>query len=48
MIITNSEFLAQLGKRIYDSVKEIEPNAFISQFSTTGVYGESFDVMKSK
>lgn len=33
---------------IFRIVKEIDPNAFISQASVIGVYGEGFDVIKSK
>lgn len=33
---------------IFRIVKEIDPNAFISQSSVIGVYGEGFDVIKSK
>ncbi|OJV39027.1 MAG: hypothetical protein BGO29_03255 [Bacteroidales bacterium 36-12] len=33
---------------IFRIVKEIDPNAFVSQTSAIGVYGEGFDVMKSK
>lgn len=34
--------------RIFRIVKEIDPNAFVSQSSAIGVYGEGFDVIKSK
>jgi uncharacterized membrane-anchored protein YitT (DUF2179 family) len=34
--------------KIFRIVKEIDPNAFISQASAIGVYGEGFDVIKSK
>ncbi len=34
--------------KIFRLVKEIDPNAFVSQSSAIGVYGEGFDVMKSK
>jgi uncharacterized membrane-anchored protein YitT (DUF2179 family) len=34
--------------RIFRIVKECDPNAFISQSSAIGVYGEGFDVIKSK
>jgi len=34
--------------KIFRLVKEIDPNAFISQSSAIGVYGEGFDVIKSK
>lgn len=34
--------------RIFRIVKDIDPNAFISQSSAIGVYGEGFDVIKSK
>ena len=34
--------------KIFRIVKEIDPNAFISQSSVIGVYGEGFDVIKSK
>ncbi len=33
---------------VFRIVKEIDPNAFISQSSVIGVYGEGFDVIKSK
>lgn len=33
---------------VFRIVKEIDPNAFISQASVIGVYGEGFDVIKSK
>jgi uncharacterized membrane-anchored protein YitT (DUF2179 family) len=33
---------------IFRIVKEIDPNAFVSQSSVIGVYGEGFDVIKSK
>lgn len=33
---------------IFRIVKECDPNAFISQSSAIGVYGEGFDVIKSK
>lgn len=33
---------------IFRIVKEIDPNAFISQSSVIGVYGEGFDVIKGK
>jgi uncharacterized membrane-anchored protein YitT (DUF2179 family) len=33
---------------IFRIVKEIDPNAFISQASVIGVYGEGFDIIKSK
>jgi uncharacterized membrane-anchored protein YitT (DUF2179 family) len=33
---------------IFRIVKEVDPNAFISQASVIGVYGEGFDVIKSK
>jgi uncharacterized membrane-anchored protein YitT (DUF2179 family) len=29
-------------------VKEIDPNAFVSQSSVIGVYGEGFDRLKAK
>jgi len=32
--------------KIFRIVKEIDPNAFISQSSAIGVYGEGFDVIK--
>lgn len=34
--------------RIFKIVKECDPNAFVSQSSAIGVYGEGFDVIKSK
>ncbi len=34
--------------KIFRIVKEIDPNAFISQSSAIGVYGQGFDVIKSK
>jgi len=34
--------------QIFRIVKECDPNAFISQSSAIGVYGEGFDVIKSK
>lgn len=34
--------------KIFRIVKEIDPNAFISQSSVIGVYGEGFDVIKGK
>ena len=34
--------------KIFRLVKEIDPNAFISQSSAIGVYGEGFDVIKGK
>lgn len=34
--------------KIFRIVKDIDPNAFISQSSAIGVYGEGFDVIKSK
>jgi uncharacterized membrane-anchored protein YitT (DUF2179 family) len=34
--------------RIFRIVKDIDPNAFISQSSVIGVYGEGFDVIKGK
>jgi len=34
--------------KIFRIVKDIDPNAFISQTSAIGVYGEGFDVIKSK
>ncbi len=34
--------------RIFRIVKDVDPNAFISQSSAIGVYGEGFDVIKSK
>jgi uncharacterized membrane-anchored protein YitT (DUF2179 family) len=33
---------------VFRIVKEVDPNAFISQASVIGVYGEGFDVIKSK
>jgi len=34
--------------KIFRIVKEIDPNAFISQSSVIGVYGEGFDMIKGK
>ena len=34
--------------KIFRIVKDIDPNAFISQSSVIGVYGEGFDVIKGK
>jgi len=34
--------------KIFRLVKEIDPNAFISQSSVIGVYGEGFDIIKGK
>lgn len=34
--------------KIFRIVKDIDPNAFISQSSVIGVYGQGFDVIKSK
>ena len=34
--------------RIFRIVKDIDPEAFVSQMSAIGVYGKGFDVMKSK
>ncbi len=34
--------------RIFKIVKDCDPNAFVSQSSAIGVYGEGFDVIKSK
>lgn len=34
--------------KIFRIVKEVDPNAFISQSSAIGVYGQGFDVIKSK
>jgi uncharacterized membrane-anchored protein YitT (DUF2179 family) len=34
--------------KIFRIVKDLDPNAFISQSSAIGVYGEGFDVIKSK
>lgn len=34
--------------KIFRIVKDIDPNAFVSQSSAIGVYGEGFDVMKTK
>ncbi len=34
--------------KIFRIVKDIDPNAFISQSSAIGVYGEGFDVIKGK
>ena len=33
---------------IFRLVKEIDPNAFISQSNVVGVYGEGFDKLKIK
>lgn len=33
---------------IFRIIKEVDPNAFISQASVIGVYGEGFDVIRSK
>ena len=29
-------------------IKDIDPNAFVSQTSAIGVYGKGFDIMKTK
>ena len=42
MIIAISEFLAHSKKRISRRVKEIDTNAFISQSSAIGGFGERF------
>lgn len=34
--------------KIFKIVKEVDPNAFVSQSSVIGVYGEGFDIMKTK
>jgi len=34
--------------RIFRIIKQVDPNAFISQSSVIGVYGQGFDVIKSK
>ena len=34
--------------QIFRIVKQIDPNAFVSQSSVIGVYGEGFDEMKVK
>lgn len=34
--------------KIFRLVKQIDPNAFVSQSSAIGVYGQGFDVMKTK
>ena len=34
--------------KIFRIVKDLDPNAFISQSSAIGVYGEGFDVIKGK
>ncbi len=34
--------------RIFKIIKDIDPNAFVSQTSAIGVYGEGFDVIKTK
>jgi len=34
--------------KIFRIVKDIDPNAFISQSSVIGVYGKGFDVIKGK
>ena len=34
--------------KIFKIVKDIDPNAFVSQSSAIGVYGQGFDVMKVK
>ncbi len=34
--------------KIFKLVKDIDPNAFVSQSSAIGVYGQGFDVMKGK
>lgn len=34
--------------RIFKIVKEVDPNAFVSQSSAIGVYGEGFDIIKAK
>jgi uncharacterized membrane-anchored protein YitT (DUF2179 family) len=37
-----------LSIKIFRIVKDLDPNAFISQSSAIGVYGEGFDVIKGK
>jgi len=34
--------------KIFRLIKDIDPNAFISQSSVIGVYGKGFDVIKGK
>jgi uncharacterized membrane-anchored protein YitT (DUF2179 family) len=34
--------------KIFRIVKQVDPNAFVSQSSVIGVYGKGFDIMKSK
>lgn len=34
--------------KIFRIVKQVDPNAFVSQGSVIGVYGKGFDIMKSK
>ena len=36
------------SNEIFQLVKEIDPNAFVSQSSVIGVYGEGFDRLKAK
>lgn len=50
---TNVKVLVVLAKKrqsleIFRLVKRIDPNAFISQSSVIGVYGEGFDKLKVK
>ena len=33
---------------IFRLIKDVDPNAFISQSAVTGVYGEGFDPLKTK
>ena len=34
--------------KIFKIIKDIDPNAFVSQTSAIGVYGKGFDMMKTK
>ncbi|HRU64152.1 MAG TPA: YitT family protein, partial [Paludibacteraceae bacterium] len=36
------------SQRIFRIVKEVDPDAFVSQSSVIAVYGKGFDVMKTK
>lgn len=36
------------SKQIFDLIKEIDPNAFVSQTSTIGVFGKGFDTVLNK
>lgn len=38
----------QESVKIFKIIKDIDPNAFVSQTSAIGVYGKGFDVMKTK